>query len=48
VVECGGKIIGREINHEAELGRLTVEGENGPDFVARFEQTESYGFLNNA
>lgn len=42
--EAGAVILDKQINHEAETGRVLVEVADLEAFKARFRKTEQYGF----
>ena len=46
VLSCGASIIKKEINYEAEIGKVLIEVNDSKLFWNKFKETESYEFLN--
>lgn len=44
IINCGGKIISSQINHDEETARVEIEYE--PGFVEKFKKTDSIDFSN--
>lgn len=45
IISSGGKIVDSGVNHEEETGWVKVEIEDKDAFLAKFRETDAYGFM---
>ena len=46
MVSCGAKIISRELDYDGEVGSVEFEVVDMKEFMSKFEETDSYDFVN--
>lgn len=46
ITDCGGKYLSGRVDHDREIGWVTVEVKDKREFWNKFKQTDAYGFLN--
>jgi len=45
IISSGGKIVDSGVNHNEETGWVKVEIEDKDAFLAKFRETDAYGFM---
>jgi hypothetical protein len=45
IISSGGKIVDSGVNHDEESGWVKVEIEDKDAFLAKFRETDAYGFM---